>query len=112
LTSIAEVGTLRLPTCFLVTSQVGVKPMMLSLAGARERAIVQCATAMWTFRYHNGYTVVLRGPFTAHVAVTRNATLDVSLVQPASPSAFTLKIDHIQFDADVCEKHVAVDDLT
>ena len=86
--------------------------MTLSLDGARERvvgpnrAIVQCTTAMWTFRYHNGYTVVLRGPFTAHVAVTRNATLDVSLSQP---EPFTLKIDHIQFDSDVCEKHVAVD---
>lgn len=115
LTGIAEVGTLRLPTFFLVTSQAGVKSMTLSLDGARERvvgpdrAIVQCALAMWTFRYLNGYTVVLRGPFTAHVAVTRNTTLDVSSAQPAPPSTFTLKIDHIQFDSDVCEKYVAVD---
>ena len=117
LTTIAEIGTLRLPTFFLVTSQAGVKSMTLSLNGAQERvvgpnrAIVQCATAMWTFRYHNGYTVALRGPFTAHVAVpvTHDATLDVSLVQPAPSSTFTLKIDHIQFDSNVCEKHVAVD---
>lgn len=113
LTGIPEVGILRLPTFFLVTTQAGVKSMTLSLDSARERvlgpnlAIVQCPTAMWTFRYHNGYTAVLRGPFTAHVAVTRNATfkLDVSLAQPAC----ALKIDHIQFNSDVCEKYVAVD---
>ena len=92
--------------------------MTLSLDGARERvvgpdrAIVQCVTAMWTFRYHNGYTVVLRGPFTAHVTVTSNATSDITLAQPAPPSTSMpkiLKIDHVQFDSDVYEKHVAVD---
>ncbi|KAI0250857.1 LIM-domain binding protein, partial [Lactifluus subvellereus] len=68
-----EVGTLSLPQFFLVTSQSGVKSMTLSLNGARERVvgpnhgIVQCISAMWTFRYHNGFTVTLRGPFTAHV---------------------------------------------
>jgi LIM-domain binding protein len=89
--------------------------MTLSLDGAREcvvgpnRAMVQCGTAMWTFRYHNGYTVVHRGPFTAHVAVTYNAILDVTLDRPAPTTTSVLKIDHIQFDSYIYEKHVAVD---
>lgn len=89
--------------------------MTLSLDGARERvvgsnqAIVQCVSAMWTYRYHNGYTVTLRGPFTAYVSVIPNATQNGAPAQSVPPSSFTLKIDHIQFDSNVYEKHVAVD---
>ena len=89
--------------------------MTLSLDGARERvvgshqAIVQCVSAMWTYRYHNGYTVTLRGPFTAYVSVIPSATQNSAPVQSVPPSSFTLKIDHIQFDSNVYEKHVAVD---
>jgi hypothetical protein len=89
--------------------------MTLSLDGARERgfrpnqAIVQCVSAMWTYRYHNGYTVTLRGPFTAYVSATANATQGGAPAQSAPPSTVTLKIDHIQFDSNVYEKHVAVD---
>jgi len=112
-----EVGTPRLPFFFLVTSQSGVKSMTLSLDGAEESvvgpncAIVQCVSAMWTYRYHNGYTVTLRGPFTASVAVTRNETLDgtEARTDSAPPSTFILKFDHIQFDSNVYEKRVAVD---
>ncbi|KAI0289515.1 LIM-domain binding protein-domain-containing protein [Russula brevipes] len=110
-----EVGTPVLPRFFLVTSQSGVKSMTLSLDGARERgirpnqAVVQCVSAMWTYRYHNGYTVTLRGPFTAYVSVTANATQGGAPAQSVPPSTFTLKIDHIQFDSNVYEKHVAVD---
>ena len=90
--------------------------MTLSLDGAHESivgpncAIVQCASAMWTHRYHNGYTVTHRGPFTA-VAVIRNETLDGTEARTASApaSTFTLKLDHIQFDSNVYEKRVAVD---
>jgi LIM-domain binding protein len=112
---LTEVGTPVLPRFFLVTSQSGVKSMTLSLDGARERvvapnqAIVQCVSAMWTYRYHNGYTVTLRGPFTAYVSVTPNATQNGAAAQSGPPSAFTLKIDHIQFDSNFYEKHVAVD---
>ena len=115
LTSTAEVGTPVLPRFFLVTSQSGVKSMTLSLDGARERvvapnqAIVQCVSAMWTYRYHNGYTVTLRGPFTAYVSVTPNATQNGASAQSVPPSTYTLKIDHIQFDSNLYEKHVAVD---
>jgi hypothetical protein len=89
--------------------------MTLSLDGARERvvapnqAIVQCVSAMWTYRYHNGYTVTLRGPFTAYVSVTPNATQNGASAQSVPPSTYTLKIDHIQFDSNLYEKHVAVD---
>ncbi|KAI9511281.1 LIM-domain binding protein [Russula earlei] len=109
-----EVGTPVLPRFFLVTSQSGVKAMTLSLDGARERvvgpnqAIVQCVSAMWTYRYRNGYTVTLRGPFTAYVAVTPNATQNGASAQSVPPP-YTLKIDHIQFDSNLYEKHVAVD---
>lgn len=114
LTSLAEVGTPRLPLFFLVTSRSGVKSMTLSLDGARERvvgpdhAIVQCVSTMWTYRYHNGYIVTLRGPFTAYVTVTRNAIPD-GTVPGSAPPTLMLKFDHIQFDSHVYEKHVAVD---
>lgn len=110
-----EVGTPVLPRFFLVTSQSGVKSMTLSLDGARERivgpnhAVVQCVSAMWTYRYHNGYTVTLRGPFTAHVFVIPNTTQNGATAQSATHSPFMLKIDHIQFDSNLYEKHVAVD---
>jgi hypothetical protein len=113
----AEVGTPVLPRFFLVTSQSGVKSMTLSLDGARERvvgpnhAIVQCVSAMWTYRYLNGYTVTLRGPFTAHVIVIPNTSQNGPPVQSASSSAFMLKIDHIQFDSNLYEKHVSVDQI-
>jgi len=89
--------------------------MTLSLDGARERivgpnqAVVQCVSAMWTYRYRNGYTVTLRGPFTAYVAMTPNATQNSASAHSVPPSPYTLKIDHIQFDSNLYEKHVAVD---
>lgn len=89
--------------------------MTLSLDGAQERVVrpnqaaVRCVSAMWTYRYHNGYTVTLRGPFTAYVSVIPNATQNGAPAQSVSPSSLTLKIDHIQFDSNVYEKHVAVD---
>lgn len=115
LTKLAEVGTPVLPRFFLVTSQSGVKSMTLSLDGARERvvgpnhAVVQCVSAVWTYRYHNGYIVTLRGPFTAHVFVIPNTTQNGATAQSATHSPFVLKIDHIQFDSNLYEKHVAVD---
>ncbi|KAI0260497.1 LIM-domain binding protein, partial [Gloeopeniophorella convolvens] len=110
-----EVGTPILPRFFLVTSQSGVKSMTLSLDGARERvvgpnhAIVQCVAAMWTYRYHNGYTVTLRGPFTAHVFVISGPPQNGAPAQSGPHGPFTLKINHIQFDSNMYEKHVALD---
>ncbi|KAH9059358.1 LIM-domain binding protein-domain-containing protein [Lactarius vividus] len=101
-------GTPVLPRFFLVTSQSGVKSMTLSLDGARERvvgsnhAVVQCVSAMWTYRYHNGYTVTLRDHL-RHMSLTAPQR-SLCHTQP-----FLLKIDHIQFDSNLYEKHVAVD---
>lgn len=111
----AEVGTPVLPRFFLVTSQSGVKSMTLSLDGARERlvgpnqAIVQCVSAMWTYRYRNGYTVTLRGPFTAYVVMTPNATQNGAPAQSVTPASYMPRIDYIQFDSNLYEKHVSVD---
>ncbi|KZP02463.1 hypothetical protein FIBSPDRAFT_669908, partial [Athelia psychrophila] len=68
-----DIGVPILPRFFLVTAQSGVKSMSLSLDGARERllsqnrAVIECVTAAWTYKYTNGYTVTLRGPLTAHI---------------------------------------------
>jgi hypothetical protein len=111
---VADIGTPVLPRFFLVTSQSGVKSMTLSLDGARERivgpnrAVVQCVSAMWTYRYHNGYTVTLRGPFTAHVIADPNPAQNGVPAQSAPCSPSMLKIDHIQFDSNIYEKHVSV----
>jgi LIM-domain binding protein len=114
-TDMAEIGTQVLPRFFLVTSQSGVKSMTLCLDGARERvvgpnhAVVQCVSAMWTYRYYNGYTVTLRGPFTAHVFATPSATQNGTPARSVPHSTSMLKIDHIQFDSNLQEKHVSVD---
>ena len=102
---------------FLVTSQPGVKSMTLSVDGAREcvvrpnHVIVQCASAMWTYRYHNEYTVTLHGAFTAHVIAIPNAIQNGLSMQSALHSSFTLKIDQIQFDCSLYEKHISVDQI-
>ena len=89
--------------------------MTLSLDGARERivgpnqAVVQCVSAVWTYRYRNGYTVALRGPFQAYVVVTPNATPSGASARSVPPTAFKFMIDHIQFDSNRYEKHVAVE---
>ncbi|KIM60837.1 hypothetical protein SCLCIDRAFT_72284, partial [Scleroderma citrinum Foug A] len=68
-----EIGVPILPRFFLVTTQAGVRSMTLSLDGARERlcsqthAAIECVSAVWTYKYSNGYTVTLRGPLTVHV---------------------------------------------
>ena len=110
----AEIGTPVLPRFFLVVSQSGVKSTTLSLDGAREsivehsKAIVECVSATWTYRYHNGYTVTLRGSFTAHVVVTPSAAQNGAPAQTVPPTS-TLKIEFFQFNSELYEKHVAVD---
>ncbi|KAI0245953.1 LIM-domain binding protein-domain-containing protein [Lactifluus subvellereus] len=112
---IFEVGRPVLPRFFLVTSQSGVKSMTLSLDGARERivgpnrAIVQCVFAMWTYRYYNGYTVTLRGPFLADVFLVPDATQNGAHAQSAPHPTFKLMIDRIHFDSLLYEKRVSVD---
>ena len=85
--------------------------MTLSLDGARERllaqhhAVVECVSAVWTYKYNNGYTVTLRGPLTVHVFI-------VPLTNPQpSQSPFTLRFDHLQFDAHTHEKFISLDGI-
>ncbi|KAF8554087.1 hypothetical protein OG21DRAFT_1509322 [Imleria badia] len=107
-----EIGVPILPRFFLVTTQSGVKSMTLSLDGARERllaqhhAIVECVSAVWTYKYNNGYTVTLRGPLTVHVFI-------VPLTNHAQPqqTPYTLKFEHLQFDAHTHEKFISLDGI-
>ncbi|KAF8628168.1 hypothetical protein AX17_006038 [Amanita inopinata Kibby_2008] len=94
-----EIGVPILPRFFLVTTQSGVKSMSLSLDGARERlyarnqhhCVIECPSAVWTYRYSNGYTVILRGPLTAHIVVPPHIPSDVS-------SAFQGGQRHLKFE--------------
>lgn len=91
--------------------------MTLSVDGACEcvvrpnHVIVQCASAMWTYQYHNEYTVTLHGAFTAHVIAIPNATQNGLSMQPALHSSFMLEINHIQFDCNLYEKHISGDQI-
>ncbi|KAH9843790.1 LIM-domain binding protein-domain-containing protein [Rhodofomes roseus] len=102
-----EIGTPILPRFFQVTTQSGVQSMSLSLDGARERAtnnvraVVECPDALWTFRYLNGYTVVLKGPFTANV---------VAVTEPQMQN-YTLRIESLIFDALTHEKLINIDSI-
>ncbi|KAI6099147.1 LIM-domain binding protein-domain-containing protein [Pisolithus sp. B1] len=110
-----EIGYSILPRFFLVTTQSGVKSMTLSLDGARERlvdqthAVVECVTAVWTYKYTNGYTVTLRGPLTVHILL-----YPVTGSSPTTPQQFQslLKIAHFQFDANMHEKFISLDAIT
>ncbi|KAI6033858.1 LIM-domain binding protein [Pisolithus microcarpus] len=110
-----EIGYSILPRFFLVTTQSGVKSMTLSLDGARERlvdqahAVVECVSAVWTYKYTNGYTVTLRGPLTVHILL-----YPTTGSSPTSPQQFQswLKIGHFQFDANIHEKFISLDAIT
>lgn len=109
-----EIGVPILPRFFLVTTQSGVKSMTLTLDGARERmyahghAIVECVTAVWTYKYNNGYIVTLRGPLTAHIVITaQNPPGGASA--PASGPPYVLKFEDFQFDATWHDKYISLD---
>lgn len=107
-----EIGTPILPRFFLVTSQSGVKSMTLSLDGARERlvgqghAVIECVQAVWTYKYHNGYTVTLRGPMTAHVLLYLTGP---PMQGNVTGQPWTLKFDQLQFDANTHDKLINID---
>ncbi|KAF9480830.1 hypothetical protein BDN70DRAFT_977372 [Pholiota conissans] len=99
-----EIGVPILPRFFLVTTQSGVKSMSFTLDGARERSfgqghsVVECVSAVWTYRYTNGYTVTLRGPLTVHVIIAASGP---------GGSGQTLKFEDFQFDANTHDKLLA-----
>ncbi|KZT20662.1 hypothetical protein NEOLEDRAFT_1075259, partial [Neolentinus lepideus HHB14362 ss-1] len=101
-----EIGIPILPRFFLVTHQSGVKTMQIVMDGARERlinhssAIVDSASATWSFRYTNGYIVTLRGGMSVVVSYT-----------PAGLHIPSYKIEQITFDAFFHDKVIALDHL-
>lgn len=86
--------------------------MSISLDGAREKIlgsshlVVECLTAVWTYKYTNGYTIQLCGPLTAHLALSPS----MNLAQGAPPS-FSMKFEHLQFDANVHHKLIQVESI-
>ncbi|THV00586.1 hypothetical protein K435DRAFT_657005 [Dendrothele bispora CBS 962.96] len=118
-----EIGVPILPRFFLVTTQSGVKSMTLTLDGARERlyayghAVVECVSAVWTYKYANGYTVSLRGPLTVHVVLTAppppgapgsNANSNANGINSQN---YLLKFDDFQFDAMMHDKFIALESI-
>ena len=92
--------------------------MTLTLDGARERmfasghSVVECVTAVWTYKYTNGYTVTLRGPMTVHVVITTTHPPGASPPIPGAipqPGSYTLKFEDFQFDANHHEKYISSD---
>ncbi|KAF8898161.1 LIM-domain binding protein-domain-containing protein [Gymnopilus junonius] len=112
-----QIGVPIMPRFFLVTTQSGVKSMSFTLDGARERpqqqgqvasghTIIECVSAIWTFRYTNGYIVHLRGPLTANVIMT-------STGPPGNPQAsqYVMKFEELRFEVNMYEKFIALDSI-
>ncbi|KAJ6612158.1 LIM-domain binding protein-domain-containing protein [Mycena sp. CBHHK59/15] len=112
-----EIGVPILPRFFLVTTQSGVKSMSLTLDGARERlfapghAIVECVTAVWTYRYNNGHIVTLRGPLTAHLVICSPAPHHPAAPQGSGTPPYVLKFDDFEFDAHSHDKYIALESI-
>jgi LIM-domain binding protein len=90
--------------------------MNISLDGARERiispghAVVECVSAVWTYKYSNGYTIHLRGPLTAHVWVVQGSQQQSAQPAPASGQpVLVLRFEHLQFDANYHDKYITID---
>lgn len=81
--------------------------MTISLDGAQERTsgpthgIVECSSAIWTYRYWNGWTITLRGRLTAHILVIPKVS---GVNQTYAPGSYSLKFDALQFDAMTYER--------
>ncbi|KAA1465954.1 hypothetical protein DENSPDRAFT_3203 [Dentipellis sp. KUC8613] len=110
-----DVTTPILPRFFLVTSQSGVRTMSLTLDGAQERlfahnhAVVECVSAIWTYRYSSGYIVTLRGPLRVEVVAIPTPLMSGASSQSASNPNYTLKIQNFDFDSRKYERHVSLD---
>ena len=99
-----------------MTAQSGVKYQSINIDGARERiingsrAVVECANASWTFRYTNGYSIVLRGPFTVEIIVQPTGAAPPSAQSGSAPvSQYQLVFERLQFDAFWHDKFLAFD---
>ncbi|KAF9268326.1 hypothetical protein L218DRAFT_893298 [Marasmius fiardii PR-910] len=110
-----EIGVPVLPRFFLVTAQSGVKSMTLTLDGARERiydyghAVVECVSAIWTYKFSNGYTVALKGPMTVHVVLTAAQPPNASGHPHQMGGNYFLKFENFEFEARSHEKYIALE---
>ncbi|KAG7096572.1 hypothetical protein E1B28_003992 [Marasmius oreades] len=110
-----EIGVPVLPRFFLVTAQSGVKSMTLTLDGARERiydyghAVVECVSAIWTYRFSNGYTVALKGPMTVHVVLTAAQPPNAGGNPHQAGGHYYLKFENFEFEARSHEKYIALE---
>lgn len=81
--------------------------MILHLDGVKEQLfmnqshVVECPNATWTYKYSNGYVVVLRGHLRA------NLTLSQSRSEGNHGSL--LKIGYLQFEANTHDKLISTD---
>lgn len=112
-----DIGVPILPRFFLVTTQSGVRSMSLALDGARERSyarnphhcVIECPSAVWTYRYSNGYTVTLRGPLTAHIVISQPTMSTSESASTFHGGQRHLKFENLQFDADQHDKYILLD---
>lgn len=102
-----------LPRFFLVTSQSGVNSMSISLENPTERAghpgfpytiFLECANAVWTYRYTNGYIVRLRGPLTAQLVPQPNLYSPQPVPNGMPQPPYSFKFDSITFASKTHEK--------
>lgn len=90
--------------------------MRLSLQGAVEskqethpNIKVECTRATWTFTYLNGYTINLRGTFTAHVRLIPGSHEPSRVWSSNAHPGYNMKIVQLFFDAETQEKYLSVD---
>lgn len=87
--------------------------MSLAFNGARERlqdtnhCVIECPEAIWTFFFSSGYTVTLKGPFTAHIHASPHSP-DLPPPIPGHPNK-NLRIDEMHFEAKLQYKSVSLD---
>ncbi|KAL0062631.1 hypothetical protein AAF712_010468 [Marasmius tenuissimus] len=116
-----EMGVPVLPRYFLTMTQSGVKSMSLTLDGAREQmfeyghSVVECAKAVWTYHFDDGYTVLLRGPMTVHVIITTPLSTSSAgghhphhSLRLGGKSRYHLKFENFEFEAKSHETFVAL----
>lgn len=114
LTHLPEIGPPVLPRFFLVIYQSGVERMHLDMGKAVEERLsdhddvirIQTAMAQWVFKFQNGYTVVLKGPLTAHVRIVPGYSVPFP-----ETTGFSLKCEHLQFDGETHDKLFSLDKL-
>lgn len=98
--------------------------MTFCLDGARERIerttghiTLECVTAVWTYKYSNGYTITLRGPLTARIMMTAvyPPGSDPDPNPPRSsdspPDQYVYKFDEFQFEANYHDKYIALESV-